>query len=463
MPNRKPLAHFIKPDDVIRSGEFTWEQVSRHRSRDSCWIVLNGSVYDITEWLPRHPGGDIVILNSAGIDATDIFNAYHPPIIYEKMLPRYHIGTLRDYRVDPMTADFRSLAKSLEASTLMETDYTRYIHLVSMYVILLFSSIYCVACHSNNYVVSVIIGGILMAAFFQQVAFFGHDLGHTSVTHSRQADLNIGLVFGNLLSGVSLGWWKATHNTHHVITNSVSDDPDIQHLPFFAVNKEFCGSVFSTYHERTLSFDMWAKLFIPLQSKLYYIIMAAARLNLYLQSYKLLLSPDQEIRKRIKTNRWLELCCLIGFATWFGMLLFILPSWTSRFGFLVISHGLAGILHVQITLSHFSMPVYTDIPLKSDSFLIHQLKTSLDIDCPSCMDWFHGGLQFQVVHHLFPRFPRHNLRKIRNALMIFCKKHALEYHSVGFFEANRRMITHLASVSAECRKGVFWDIVNMRG
>jgi len=302
-----------------------------------------------------------------------------------------------------------------------------------------------------------------MAAFFQQSAFFGHDLGHTAVSQQRNIDLGIGLVFGNLLSGVSLGWWKATHNTHHVVTNSVNDDPDIQHLPFFAISTEFCKSVFSSYHERVLKYDLMARVFVPLQSKLYYVIMALARFNLYMQSYALLLSSDVELKKRIKTNRVLELGCLLGFAAWFVLLLSHLPSWKSRICFLLISHGLAGILHVQITLSHFSMPTYKDLPLKSDSFLVHQLKTSLDIDCPEWLDWFHGGLQFQVVHHLFPRLPRHNLRKVRSLMMDFCSKNGLDYELVGFLAANNRMISHLASISTVCHKEAVWDIVNMRG
>ena len=36
----------------------------------------------------------------------------------------------------------------------------------------------------------------------------------------------------------------------------------------------------------------------------------------------------------------------------------------------------------------------------------------MDWSCPPWMDWFHGGLQFQIEHHIFPRAPRHRLRAI---------------------------------------------------
>lgn len=61
------------------------------------------------------------------------------------------------------------------------------------------------------------------------------------------------------------------------------------------------------------------------------------------------------------------------------------------------------------------MPVYeeTSTEKKDYNFLRVQTEHSMDVDCSWYMDWFHGGLQFQVVHHLFPRIPRHNLRYVR--------------------------------------------------
>ena len=46
-----------------------------------------------------------------------------------------------------------------------------------------------------------------------------------------------------------------------------------------------------------------------------------------------------------------------------------------------------------------------------------QLNGTMDIDCPAWMDWFHGGLQFQTEHHLFPRWPRHKLRQLREEVV----------------------------------------------
>ncbi|CAJ0909738.1 5479_t:CDS:2, partial [Entrophospora sp. SA101] len=79
--------------------------------------------------------------------------------------------------------------------------------------------------------------------------------------------------------------------------------------------------------------------------------------------------------------------------------------------YILISHSVTMLLHVQITLSHFGT---------KESFSRKMLWTTMDVDCPWWMDWFHGGLQFQVIHHLFPRMPRHNLRKCQSLVMQFC-------------------------------------------
>ena len=53
--------------------EFTVEEVARHQSKGDCWVVLNNQVYDVTEFLPDHPGGKNAILLYGGKDATKEF------------------------------------------------------------------------------------------------------------------------------------------------------------------------------------------------------------------------------------------------------------------------------------------------------------------------------------------------------------------------------------------------------
>jgi cytochrome b involved in lipid metabolism len=56
------------------SKQFTAEQVAEHTTRDDIWIIYNEKVYDVSAYLDEHPGGEEVILDCAGQDATEAFD-----------------------------------------------------------------------------------------------------------------------------------------------------------------------------------------------------------------------------------------------------------------------------------------------------------------------------------------------------------------------------------------------------
>lgn len=51
-----------------------------------CWVIIHDKVYDLTKFLPEHPGGIRVITRWAGQDATSAFDPIHPPDIIERYL-----------------------------------------------------------------------------------------------------------------------------------------------------------------------------------------------------------------------------------------------------------------------------------------------------------------------------------------------------------------------------------------
>ena len=56
---------------------YTMEQVKTHNSGSSCWSVIEGNVYDLTQWINSHPGGAAAIRGLCGIDGTQEFNRQH--------------------------------------------------------------------------------------------------------------------------------------------------------------------------------------------------------------------------------------------------------------------------------------------------------------------------------------------------------------------------------------------------
>lgn len=59
------------------AGGYTLADVASHATESDCWTAINGSVYDLTTWIGRHPGGPGPIKGLCGIDGTDGFNKMH--------------------------------------------------------------------------------------------------------------------------------------------------------------------------------------------------------------------------------------------------------------------------------------------------------------------------------------------------------------------------------------------------
>lgn len=323
-------------------------------------------------------------------------------------------------------------------------------------------------CHYSNYVREIIkicalflysfsflhLGYYFWSALFigtawHQMTFIAHDAGHVSISHNYQIDNIFGMIVADWFGGLSLGWWKRNHNVHHLITNDPVHDPDIQHLPFFAVSTRLFDNVYSTYYDKVLWFDAFAKKVIPIQEFLYYPILAFGRFNLYRLSWTHLILGQGPKFGKAAWFRYFELVGLSFFFYWFFYLLVgsIDGGW-NKFMYVMVSHVTTMLVHVQITLSHFAMST-ADLGV-SESFASRQLRTTMDVDCPAWLDFLHGGLQFQAIHHLFPRLPRHNLRRAQLFVIEFCEDVGLPYSIYGFGQGNEIVIGKLAEIGKQC-------------
>lgn len=187
------------------------------------------------------------------------------------------------------------------------------------------------------------------------------------------------------------------------------------------------------------------------QKYTYYPVMAVARFNLYFLSWAHLISPRSYTKGFTWWTRPIEIAGIAIYTVLFFYVLLYrcIPTWHSRAVFLLVSHLITMPLHVQITLSHWGTSTADLGP--AESFAQRQLRTTMDVECPPWLDFVHGGLQFQVVHHLFPRVPRHNLRRLRDLVREFCAETKIEYLSYGFAQGNGIVLGKLQEVADQAR------------
>jgi len=69
-------------------------EIKNHSSGTDCWVAIGGKVYDITKFLDQHPGGEEVVLETAGADATEGFEDVGHSLDAREMLEEYLIGEL---------------------------------------------------------------------------------------------------------------------------------------------------------------------------------------------------------------------------------------------------------------------------------------------------------------------------------------------------------------------------------
>jgi len=86
--------------DAVAQGATVWNEalVAQHSATDDCWIIVNGGIYDVTEFVPFHPGGEQAILPYCGKEASEAFttrggDGRHSQSAWSQ-LERYYIATL---------------------------------------------------------------------------------------------------------------------------------------------------------------------------------------------------------------------------------------------------------------------------------------------------------------------------------------------------------------------------------
>merc|ERR1712106_778046 len=125
-------------------------------------------------------------------------------------------------------------------------------------------------------------GAAIMGVVWQQLAGLGHDLGHSGVSHDFHTDHKVGSMLSAVM-GLSVGWWKLDHNTHHVVCNAVEHDPSIQYMPILAITpKIFAKPFWDTYHQKIVAMDWIAHKLVSYQHIFFYPPMfLVGRWNLY--------------------------------------------------------------------------------------------------------------------------------------------------------------------------------------
>lgn len=273
-----------------------------------------------------------------------------------------------------------------------------------------------------------------MGVVFTQVAFLGHDGGHQQILRSRRANDVVGLVAGDLLVGLSYGWWLDKHNRHHARPNHEGYDPDIGDGVLVFTTTQVAARTgrvgrFITAHQ--------AWLFFPL--------LTLEGLNLHVSSVRELLGRPPRRYRRVEVA--LFTLHIVGYLA--GVLLILGPG--LGLAFIAVHQAVFGLyMGCSFAPNHKGMPtIPEDVDL---DFLRRQVLTSRNVRGGLFVDFALGGLNYQVEHHLFPNMPRPSLRRAQHLVREYCREQHVAYTEVSLMASYRATLAHLNRLGAPLRR-----------
>jgi len=301
----------------------------------------------------------------------------------------------------------------------------------------------------------------VMALFWQQCGWLAHDFLHHQVFKTRAYGDMMGILIGNFFQGFSVNWWKQKHNAHHAVPNlhasspgATDGDPDIDTMPLLAWTKRM-----ASFGKDNSS----ARFFIKYQPILYFPILFFARLSWANESIKMVfgggLSFGEEVNAGGKEAQEAKQKCMqypvleqIGLGLHYaalGTVMYNMPGGAlNALVFFFVAQTFSGLLlAVVFGLGHNGMAVYPAD--ERPDFWKLQVSTTRNITSNFFVDWFCGGLQYQVDHHLFPQLPRHNLPKVHEMVAEFCKEYNVTYHEANMWDGTVEVLSHLNEVAVE--------------
>jgi fatty acid desaturase len=279
----------------------------------------------------------------------------------------------------------------------------------------------------------VLVPAVLLGVASTQVAFLGHDGGHQQIAATRTGNTVVGLLAGNLLTGLSIGWWIDKHVRHHANPNKEDHDPDIGEGVFAFTTAQAANRAGRL--PRAIARNQ-AVLFFPL--------LTLEGLNLHVASVRWLF---RACGGRLRRTELLLLSAHM--LAYLGVVLWVLSP-VLAVAFVAVHQAVFGLyMGCSFAPNHKGMPIL-GAEQKLD-YLRRQVVTSRNVRGGWFVDQLLGGLNYQVEHHLFPSMPRTHLRKAQRLVQTYCAQHRIPYTETSLFASYACALRYLHALGEPLR------------
>ena len=330
---------------------------------------------------------------------------------------------------------YARLSRQVQAAGLLRRRRLAYAALIAATMLLFAGTIAAIVLIGDSW--WQLLAAIALGVAFTQVAFLGHDGGHQQMFSSRHANDLVGRLVGNLLVGLSYGWWVGKHNRHHANPNKEDHDPDIGD-----------GVLAFTTTQIAARTRGLGRVIARRQAWLFFPLLTLEGLHLHVSSVRALL-PHAERSARGGSRPSEALLLFVHLGVYIGGLLLVMsplkvvmfvadpPSGLRSVHGLLVRPEPQG--HAHPYRQHgagLSAPAGADLPQRARR-PVHRLVV--------------GGLNYQIEHHLFPNMPRSSLRRAQPLVQDFCAENGVCYTETSLIGSYRAALSHLNSLGAPLR------------
>jgi fatty acid desaturase len=265
-----------------------------------------------------------------------------------------------------------------------------------------------------------------------QIAFVGHDAGHQQVFRLRRHNDLAGTIVGNLLVGLSYGWWVDEHTRHHTNPNHEDLDPDV------------ADSVLAFTRAQGSSRTGLARLVAKHEAALFFPLLTLEGLNLHVSAFAHLWG-GKPVRYPL-VEKSLLIVHLIAFVV---LPLLVMPVGIAA-AFIGVTQAVFGVyMGCSFAPNHKGMPMLT--AADNLDFLRKQVLTSRNVRGGRVIDTLLGGLNYQIEHHLFPSMPSPALRQVQPLVRRHCTELGVTYTETSLLDSYRIALAHMHDVGEDAR------------
>eukprot|EP00978_Attheya_sp_CCMP212_P012030 scaffold29816_cov49-Attheya_sp.AAC.1 len=492
-------------EPISKTKLVTKEELRSHNGPRNAWCAVHGKVVDIAEFSKRHPGGDLILL-AAGIDATVLFETYHPRGVPPALLNKLQVGVMKEGELDTSfyswDSEFYTTMKKRVVARLEERDLTRRgsyeIWIKALFILVGFWGSLGKMYTSETFGEAAV-WAIVMGAF---ASFVGtciqHDGNHGAFSNSRALNKMSGWTLDMI--GASAFTWEFQHMLgHHPYTNVMDMDEDARKqngvdCPMNEKDQESDPDVFSSFPAMRMHPSHkpeWFHRYQHIYAPFLFAFMTLAKVfqqDVEIAVSKRLFHIDATCRygsiwnvARFWAMKVLSAIYMIGLPCYFhgvlrGTALFFVGHFTCGemlATMFIVNHVIEGIAFAtkggqgtdkdkeqRPTTVTGTTPMTATLKTKKNKdtptvplndWAAVQCQTSVNWS-PGSWFWNHvsGGLSHQIEHHLFPSICHTNYVYLQDVVEQTCHEYGVPYQAEpNLWIAYGKMLSHLKFLGSE--------------